>query len=94
MKNEDIIAILKDTENFRLFLSNNPEFDIVSKSLNKKDISHIQEEYSELNLFPYPLEKVSAVTLVSRVLMQNGYPKLKAYIDELKKEVIHIFYSG
>ena len=87
------VAILQDSPLFGEFLERNPDYDTITRTLSAPDLVRIQEEYLELNLFPIPIDEVIAITLVSRVIMQNGYPKLKAYIDIKKEEIMHVFVS-
>ena len=94
MGHKEIILILQETEEFKRFVRNNPEYDMVIKNLDSKDLTRIQEEFPKLNLFPNTLNLVVAITLISRVLMQNGYPKFKAYINMEKREILHVFLSN
>ena len=88
-----ILTILQKSPKFENFLKFNPEYDIISRTLSAVDAEKIQVEYPELKLFPESSKKVTVITLISRVLMQNGYPKVKAYIDVEKSEILHIFDS-
>ncbi len=88
-----IQTILQDSLKYREFLKRNPEYDTIFRKLSVSAMNRIQEEYPELNLFPETLEEVIVVTYISRVLMQNGYTKLKAYINIKKSEILHIFVS-
>lgn len=93
MSVNNILIILQKSPKFEEFLKRNPEYDTISRSISVVDMERIQEEYPELNLFPHPTDEVIAITIVSRILMQKGYPKLKAYIDVKKSEILHIFVS-
>ena len=87
-------TILQKSPKFEEFMKRNPEYDIISRNLTPADMKRIQEEYPQINLFPHPHDDVIAITLISQVLMQNGYPKLKAYLDMKNKEILHIFVSN
>ncbi|TFG19227.1 MAG: hypothetical protein EU530_06825 [Promethearchaeota archaeon] len=88
-----IQSILQDSPKFGEFVKRNPEYDTIFRILSVSDMNRIQKEFPELNLFPETFEGVIVVTYISRVLMQNGYPKLKAYINIKKSEILHIFVS-
>ncbi|MHA1111113.1 MAG: hypothetical protein ACTSRE_08415 [Promethearchaeota archaeon] len=87
-------AILQKSPKFEEFMKRNPEYDIISRNLTAGDMKRIQEEYPQINLFPHPYEDIIAITLISQVLMQNGYPKIKAYLDMKNKEILHMFVSN
>jgi hypothetical protein len=88
---DDKLEILMQSSEFKEFQKKNPEYDIYKCSLTESDISTLQEEYPEYKLFPSNPKKVVAFTLISKVLMEKGYPKLKAYIDGEGKTILHIF---
>ena len=93
MDTSEIISIIKRSEKSEKFFDQFSEYDIVIRDVSIEDQDRIQNQYPELNLFPKPQEDVIAVTLISRILMQNGYPKVKAYIDMKKKRYRHVFVS-
>jgi len=54
-------------------------------------MQRIHHEYPQLNLFPYPINEVCSVILISKILGQNGYTKLKFYLDLKIKTILHAF---
>ena len=83
-----IIDILKQSSEYEKFRKNFPDYDIITRTLTESDQFQLRKEYG---LFPYTSQEVIAVTLISRILIEKGYPKLKAYIDGEKNKIIHIF---
>ena len=93
MEISEIVTILEKSSKYEDFLNQNPDYDIIIREVPEEDQERIQKEYPSLDLFPHSQEHIISVTLISRVLMQNGYPKLKAYINWKKKRYIHVFGS-
>jgi hypothetical protein len=89
-----ILEILKNSPKYTHFIKKYPTFDIIDRVLSEEDIDRIRQEYPELHLFPDTTEELITITLVSRVLMENGYPKLKAYIDINNEKIVHLFISN
>jgi hypothetical protein len=85
------IEILKHTSKYKDFQQLNAEYDIFTRVLTRSEIDSLRKEYPEYKLFPFILNKVESITLISRVLMEKGYPKLKAYIDGETGKILHIF---
>ncbi|MBN2156361.1 MAG: hypothetical protein JW776_09975 [Candidatus Lokiarchaeota archaeon] len=95
VKVKDIVPILQTSLEYQEFTKKNPKFDTVIRILSMEDIKYTQKCYPELNLFSnFNGKKLIGVTIVSRHIQQNGYPKIKAYIDMKNKKIFHLFSSG
>ena len=93
MKSSEIFDILKSNTDFLKFIQEYPVYDIVMKTISVENIEEIKKDYYGMNLFLKSVDEVMGVTFVSREIQQNGYPKIKAYIDIQKKEILHFFKS-
>ena len=89
-----ILKILETKDEFIEFRKWNPEYDILVSELDKEDLDRIRGEYPKLQLFSNPnLQEVIGITIISKIIQQKGYPKIKAYLDKREMKIIHIFYS-
>ena len=94
MDSTEILSILRISDKYEDFTTQNPNYDVVIRCLSTDEQVRIQKEFAALNLFPQLQKNVVAITLISQVLKQNGYPKLKAYLDMEKKKIVHLFISN
>jgi hypothetical protein len=96
MPNSNIlINILKQHPEFEVFVKDNPKYDIYIKEINLVEVKRIQKEYPELDInHENPTGGLIGVTLVSQTIHQQGYPKIKAYINEKQQKIVKIFRSG
>ena len=94
MDSTEILSILRKSDKFEDFTTQNPNYDVVIRYLSTDEQNSIQKEFAAMNLFPQLQKNIVAITLVSQVLKQNGYPKLKAYLELEKKKILHLFISN
>ena len=88
------LEILSNSPKYTHFIKQYPEYETIKRILTEQEIDRIRQEYPKFNLFSDSVEELVAITLVSRVLMENGYPKLKAYIDKNNEKIVHLFVSN
>lgn len=88
-----LLEILKSSPKFTQFVERHPYYDTVIRILTEQEIDGIRNEYPNLHIFQDTVDEIIAVTIVSRILMENGYPKIKAYLDRKNKRIVHFFVS-
>ena len=97
MNRSECLKLIADVNRGHEFLNRYQDVEvIINDHLMYTDLERMNKEYANLipSLDQYSREEqFVSITIVSRVIESNGYPKLRAYLKKENNEILRILVS-